>query len=199
MLFAAIGYQAASHGANIAVIGNGTTASIDPGADGVTTLGSASFRYSEANAKSFNALADAAAAAEVEFVADAGADNEDSWRVQAADSGALTISSFATGSYAEIVSAENTGTVTIAGDLVSNSDLRLKENVRGNAVPNVSQIFLHEGPQEIQSVPVVGLTKDRGAYPADELQAHFRGSVEFKVKFLGEHPTGFGGSFGAFC
>jgi len=125
----AIGYQAASHGADIAVIGNATTASIDPGVDGVTALGSGNFRYSEANAKSYNALADAATAATMAFVADTGAQNDDRWRLQAADSDAFTIASFATGAYVDVISAANNGDVTVAGDVNVNSDGRLKEKV----------------------------------------------------------------------
>ncbi len=48
----------------------------------------------EVNAKTYNALADAGVAATMDFVADTGAQNDDQWRVQAADSGAFTISSF---------------------------------------------------------------------------------------------------------
>ncbi len=125
----AIGYQAVSHGINIAVIGNGTTTSIDPGADGVTALGSDTYRYTAANAKTYNALADAGSAATMAFVADMGTQNDDRWRLQAADSDAFTIASFATGAYVDVISAANNGDVTVAGDVNVNSDGRLKEKV----------------------------------------------------------------------
>ncbi len=138
----AIGYQAVTHGTQIAVIGNTTTLSIDPGADGVTALGSATFRYSAANAESFNAIADAAAAADMEFVADAGANNDDRWRLRAADSGAFTISSFASGAYVDIISAASNGIVTVAGDVNVNSDRRLKQDIEGigNALDLLDQV-----------------------------------------------------------
>ena len=138
----AIGFEAATHGDNIAVFGNETTASIDPGADGVTALGSSAYRYASANAKTYNAVADDNAAATMSFVADLGAEDDDSWRMQAADSGAFTISSFATSAYVDIISAANNGDVTVAGDLIVNSDGRLKEKVRsiGNALDILEQV-----------------------------------------------------------
>ena len=125
-----IGYQAASHGDNIAVIGNGTTASLDPGADGVTALGSAAYRYSEANAATYKAIANTASSADMEFWADAGTADDDKWRMQAADGGDFTIATYASGSYSEVLTVANDGLVTVAGDLNVNSDVRLKTDVK---------------------------------------------------------------------
>ena len=126
----AIGYQASSHGENIAVIGNGTTTSLDPGADGVTALGSPFYRYSEANAETYKAIADTASSASMEFWADAGTADDDKWRMQAADGGDFTIETHAGGTYSEVLTVANDGLVTVAGDLNVNSDSRLKNDVK---------------------------------------------------------------------
>jgi hypothetical protein len=125
----AIGYQAASHGEDIAVIGNGTTQSIDAGADSTTALGSPTFRYADAYAKTYHVSADSSASAVIEFVADAGEDNNDSWRIAAADSGDLTIETFANGTYLPAATITNAGDLIVPGEISANSDARLKTNV----------------------------------------------------------------------
>ncbi len=125
-----IGYQAASHGANIAVIGNGTTLSIDPGADGVTRLGSPSYRFASAHANHYVAQADSSANAIIDLEADGGSSNDDRWRIQAANGGDLTLDSFATGSYVAGLTLSNSGDLTIAGEVALNSDARLKTKVQ---------------------------------------------------------------------
>ena len=126
---AAIGYQAASHGNNIIVIGNGTTASLDPNQDGTTALGSAAYRYSSVHAQSAEVQAAAGSDANVFLRADNAAANDDQWRVQAASDGGFSIASFATGTYAAILSLTNGGDMTVAGNITMNSDRRLKVDI----------------------------------------------------------------------
>lgn len=125
-----IGPNAVSHAVNTAVIGNETTAAWHPGADGVTSLGDATYRFSNVNAQSYNVIADAGAPAEINLQADEGAADDDHWRIQAADGGNLTIESLAGGSYVAKLTIENTGNVTIPGEISVNSDIRLKRDIR---------------------------------------------------------------------
>ncbi|GAA5494860.1 hypothetical protein Rhal01_01024 [Rubritalea halochordaticola] len=124
-----IGYDGDSHGNNIMVFGNDTTVSLDPDADGVTALGSSSYRFSSATAETFSAHADVAADASLTLLADSGTSNDDIWQIQAANGGDFSIASFSTGSYSSILSAANTGDVTVAGNIIVNSDQRLKEKI----------------------------------------------------------------------
>jgi len=190
-----IGYQAASHGADIAVIGNGTTASIDPGADGVTALGSSAYRYTSVHAEDYQALADAATPAAMTFVADTGAQDDDSWRIQAADSGAFAISSFATGSYVDIVSADNNGDVTVAGDLLVNSDERLKQEIQPleNALDKLSGIqgktyTWKEGSHRDQG-PQIGLLAQEVEQQLPELVSTNPGTDIKSVNYNGFVPV----------
>jgi hypothetical protein len=125
-----IGHQAVSHGNNIAVIGNATTASIDPGADGVTALGSPTFRYADAYAETYHVSADSGADAVIDFVADAGNNNDDNWRIAAADSGDFTIETFANGTFIPSVTITNAGDLIVPGEISANSDERLKTNIK---------------------------------------------------------------------
>ncbi len=126
---AAIGFGTQTHGDNIYVIGNATTTAIDPGNDGVTTLGSSSYRYSSIVSENFLAIADATEPAFIEFQADTGSQFDDHWRIEAADSGALTIQSRASGLYSNVMTIQNNGQVTIPGEMSSNSDVRLKKDI----------------------------------------------------------------------
>ncbi len=126
----AIGYQAATHADNTIVLGNATTSSIDPGADGVTTLGSATHRYASLNTTTTIALADDGSDATIELKADGAASNNDQWQIKAADSGDLTLASFATGAYIPGLTLDNAGNLTVAGEVSLNSDARLKTNIR---------------------------------------------------------------------
>lgn len=134
-----IGNSAASHGDNLAVIGSASTVGWDPGADGVTALGSSSYRFSSATAETFSAEADTAANAVVSFVADAGAANNDKWKLEAVNGGDFKLASFSTGAYVDVLSAANTGNVTLAGDLNVNSDRRLKEDIK--PISNASELL----------------------------------------------------------
>ena len=124
-----IGHQATSQAANTAVIGNATTVGWNPGADGVTALGSSTMRFSNATAQGFDAIAGTGADASVELYADNGTSNNDRWLVNAADGGDFTISSFSTGSYVPGFTLNNVGDVVIPGEVRMNSDERQKQKI----------------------------------------------------------------------
>ncbi|MCP3973266.1 MAG: hypothetical protein GY720_02095, partial [bacterium] len=116
----AIGIYAWSHADNTAVIGGRPTAdqmTLHPAADGVTELGSADYRFTTLHTTECVALAPAATPAEFDLWADDGADDIDKWRISAADSGDFSISTFASGSPAAVLTIANTGLATVAGDL----------------------------------------------------------------------------------
>ena len=125
-----IGYGATSHGADTAVIGNDDTVSIDPNADGVTSLGSGTYRFADVYTKTSHINADAGAAASMTFSADGATDADDTWQLSAANGGEFSLSSFATGVFSTVFSASNTGNVTVSGDITMNSDERLKRNIK---------------------------------------------------------------------
>jgi len=137
-----IGNSATSHGDNLAVIGSASTVGWHPGADGVTALGSSTYRFSSATAETFSAEADASGNAVVSFVADAGTANDDRWKLEAENGGNFNLASFASGSYTTILTATNTGDVTVTGDMNVNSDERLKKDITpiNNAIGLVSQL-----------------------------------------------------------
>lgn len=124
-----IGYGAVSHANATVVIGNDTTVSWDPNIDGVTTLGSAAYRFSQAYSQAYTALAPVGASADITLTADDGAEVDDSWQISAANSGDMTISTFASGAYVPVLTVANTGDVTVAGDITLNSDARLKRDI----------------------------------------------------------------------
>ncbi len=146
-----IGYGAASHGNNIAVIGNATTASIDPGADGVTALGSPAYRYSSAASENYVAIGDATSPAYVEFRADAGTQSDDEWRIEAADSGDLTIETRASGIYTPVMTISNNGNVVITGEMSVNSDARLKTEIKD--IDNGLQLITQLNPKTYRWKP----------------------------------------------
>lgn len=125
----AIGFGAQTHGNGIFVIGNATTSTIDPGVDGMTTLGSPAYRYSSIVSENFPAIADATEPAFIEFRADAGNQVDDEWRIVTADSGALSIQTRASGLFTDVMKIENNGEVTITGEMSTNSDVRLKRDI----------------------------------------------------------------------
>jgi hypothetical protein len=125
-----IGYNATSHAANTAVIGNDTTVAWHPGADAVTSLGDATYRFTNVNAQTYNAIAGTGAAAEISLWADNGMADDDKWQISAADGGDFTISSFDGTNYVDRMSVANNGNVTIPGEISMNSDARLKQNIR---------------------------------------------------------------------
>ena len=140
------------------VLGNDNLTHINPDADGVTALGSSSYRYASTTAKTFNVSADSAASATLSFVADLGAQDDDTWRVEAEDSGDLKIASFATGSFVDVLSVHNNGNVTVAGDLNVNSDRRLKEDIA--TIENALQIVARIEGKTYNWKPELG--RDRG-------------------------------------
>jgi hypothetical protein len=125
-----IGYGATSHGDDIAVIGNNDTLGWHPNADATTSLGATNYRFTVAHVQDVSVVANTGSGAEITLSADDREDNDDTWKVSAADSGALTVESFATGSYAALMTVTTNGDVTVAGDITVNSDARLKQNIR---------------------------------------------------------------------
>ncbi len=132
-----LGYQAASHGANIAVLGNSTTTAIDPGADATTALGSATHRYQTVHAETILTQANTSSAATIDLHADAASENNDRWRLAAANGADISFASFATGAYVTGLSLSNTGDLTVAGEVSLNSDARLKTRVK--TIPNAQK------------------------------------------------------------
>ena len=125
-----IGDGSLSHGNDLVVFGNDNTTGWHPHKTGVTGIGDATFRFVSAFLQGLDVMAGVDKPAVMLFAADAGTDNNDKWRVQAADGGAFTIASFATGAYKDVFTLTNAGQVTLAGDLLMNSDARLKEDVQ---------------------------------------------------------------------
>lgn len=126
----AIGYGATAKTTNSAVIGNDLTTSLAPNIDAVTALGTTAYRFTDVVSNKVSVNAVAQTAAEIDLTADNGTDNNDQWTLAAADGGDFSISSFATGSHVSLLTLTNTGTATLAGDLVLNSDRRLKKDIQ---------------------------------------------------------------------
>ena len=124
-----IGYGVASHAANTMTIGNASTVSWDPGTDAVTSLGTQSYRFSDVTSNKISINATSSSAAEIDLFADAGAADDDKWTISVANGGNFSISSFVSGVDIDKLSIANTGDVVIAGDLVLNSDRRLKTDI----------------------------------------------------------------------
>lgn len=137
-----IGDGSLSHGNNLVVFGNDSTTGWDPHKTGVTSLGGLAYRFVSAFLQGLDVMAGVDKPAVMLFAADAGTDNNDKWRIQAADGGAFTIASFASGSYKDVFTLTNAGQVTLAGDLLMNSDARLKEDVQpvSRALDRVCQV-----------------------------------------------------------
>jgi len=126
----AIGYQASSHADYTVTLGNASTLSWDPASDGVTALGNSSYRFSDVFTQKASIVGAVDIEASIDIWADGGADNSDKWSVSAADGGDLTMSTFASGSDASVLTLANNGDVTVAGDLIVNSDRRLKRDIQ---------------------------------------------------------------------
>ena len=124
-----IGYGATSLGNDTVVIGNSDTVGWYPQADGATELGSDTQRFTSATAQAINVSAGIDTSADIVLTADDATDADDTWRVSAADSGDLTISSGATGVDVAMLTVANTGNVTVAGDITLDSDARLKVDI----------------------------------------------------------------------
>ncbi len=125
----AIGYGAVTKNVGTVVIGNDTTFSWAPNADSFTSLGTVQYRFSDVLAHTMSVHADEDSAATLKFFADDSTDQADRWRVSAADSGALTIESEASGSSVPVLTAYNNGDVSVAGDVIVQSDARLKTDI----------------------------------------------------------------------
>ncbi len=138
-----IGYGAISHADATVVIGNDTTIGWHPGTDAVTELGNPAYRFTGVTAQRFDVIAGSSTPADIELWADDGTDNDDKWRISAANGGNLTIGSFANGSeYVAKLTIANTGDVTIPGEISINSDARLKNDVRpiADALDRITRI-----------------------------------------------------------
>jgi len=125
-----IGYGVISHGNNTVTMGNGTTASWDPAADTATTLGTDSYRFANVFSNKLSVDAATLGAAEIDLFADSGASDNDRWTIAAANGGDFSISSFASGADVDLLTLDNTGNATLAGDLTLNSDQRLKKDIQ---------------------------------------------------------------------
>ncbi|QHI68808.1 tail fiber domain-containing protein [Tichowtungia aerotolerans] len=197
-----IGYQAVSHGADIAVIGNATTAGWHPGADAVTSLGATNYRFSTVYSQSADILAAAGAEAEVNLWADNGAVNADKWKISASDGG-LELASYATGGYVSGMSLSTDGNMMVAGDVTVTSDRRLKRDIESvdNALDMVSRLDgktfrwkeesgrdenRHYGliAQEVEAVvPELVAQTDS---PSGELSVNYQGAVPILINAVKE-------------
>ncbi len=139
-----IGYDNDSHLADTVVIGNDDTESWEPHADGVTSLGTDSYRFTDVIATTRSATALDTAAALMTLSADLGTDDDDHWQLAAADGGAFTVSSYSTGAWAPVLTLTNSGDLTVAGDMNVNSDRRLKQDVE-NIDGSLDRVLAVEG------------------------------------------------------
>ncbi|TQV89518.1 tail fiber domain-containing protein [Aliikangiella coralliicola] len=134
-----LGYQTLSHGNYTFTVGSANTLSWDPNTDAVTSLGTSSYRFKDVHSNKVSINAAASSAATIDLHADAGSADDDKWAISAADGGDLTVSSQASGSSANILTLENDGDVTIAGNLTVNSDRRLKQGI--NKIANATELL----------------------------------------------------------
>ena len=125
----AIGFGAASHANNTVTLGNASTASIDANSDAVTSLGSLAYRYTNLFSQAASIHAASAGSASIQLWADGGAQDDDKWNINAADSGNFSITSSATAAEVSLLTITNTGDMTVSGDITINSDERLKQNI----------------------------------------------------------------------
>lgn len=133
-----LGNNSASVAANVMVLGNSSMIAVNPAADGVTALGSDAYRYASATAETFVTHADADENASIELIADNGTENNDSWQLRAEPGGSFHIASKASGNYADVMTIDTLGNVTVSGDLSSNSDGRLKQEI--HSIENALEI-----------------------------------------------------------
>jgi len=147
-----IGYGTTSHASNTVVLGNNNTVSWDANADGVTSLGMPSYRFSNIHAQSASITSATDSAVNINLWADAGTDDNDKWALSAADGGDFTISSFASGSDANIFTISNNGNATLSGNLTVNSDRRLKKDIKAidsalNLISKIEGVTYHWKPE----------------------------------------------------
>lgn len=150
-----LGHQAQSVLDNSVVFGNSSTVSINPSNDSQTSLGTAeNCNYSSASSNwscntpyiftdlvthEISNFASQGTATSMVLWADYGEDYDDRWDIQAADSGALSIGSYANSSFDtgsgetpvrnSIFSLANNGELSLTGNFNVNSDRRLKTNI----------------------------------------------------------------------
>ncbi|MCG8429282.1 MAG: tail fiber domain-containing protein, partial [Chromatiales bacterium] len=141
-----IGYGATSHADYGVVLGNSSTTQWDPHADGVTALGSSSYRFSNLNSRTVTTRADSAAAAVMTLTADAGEDSGDSWQLSAADSSDLSFSNDISGSQVAMISLGNGGDLTVSGDMNVLSDQRVKRDIE--AIPDALRLVKRLQPKQ---------------------------------------------------
>lgn len=137
-----IGYGASSHRDYGVVLGNDSTEAWHPHNDGVTALGSSSYRLSNLYSRSLSTVADVDSDLAVTLAADGAADAGDSWQLALADGGDLTILNDISGSAATLMTLANSGNLTASGDVNVLSDARFKKNIEavGNARWLVNQL-----------------------------------------------------------
>ncbi len=125
-----LGYNGTSHSDNAVLLGNSTTTLWSAQTDATTTLGNASYRFTDVFSNKVSVNAATGNGAQIDLFADAGAADDDKWTITAANGGDFAISSFSTGSDVNLLSIDNTGNATIAGNLSLNSDRRLKTDIQ---------------------------------------------------------------------
>ena len=137
-----IGYGASSHRDYGVVLGNDSTLAWHPHNDGVTTLGSSSYRLTHLYTRSLSTIAAADSDLAVTLAADGAADAGDSWQLALADGGDLTLLNDISGSAATRLTLANNGNLTATGDVNVLSDARFKKNIEavGNARWLVNQL-----------------------------------------------------------
>ncbi|MCX7552359.1 tail fiber domain-containing protein [Marinicella sp. S1101] len=125
----ALGNGATTKAVDTVVIGNDTTVAQMPNLDSFTSLGSVDYRYADVISNQVSVDAPLANNARINMFANNATNADDQWSINAATGGSFSITSFATGADVDLLSINNTGDATLAGDLTLNSDARLKKNV----------------------------------------------------------------------
>ncbi|MCP3974352.1 MAG: DUF5011 domain-containing protein, partial [bacterium] len=125
-----IGAGSTSHADRTVVIGNESVTAWHPATDSFMLLGGPAYRFADVHAQSYAVKAqDDAASASIQLFADEGNEDDDKWTLRADDGGNLSVSSLASGAPVDLLSVKNSGDLVIAGDLISNSDARLKQEI----------------------------------------------------------------------
>ncbi len=137
-----IGYGATAKAADTVVIGNNSTVAWTPNSDEVTALGNSSYRFTDVVSQKATINAAMGTAAEIDLFPNGGGAYDDQWTIRAESAGSFKVSSFATGVDVDLMTIDNTGNMTVAGDVVVNSDARLKQNIEtiSNALAMIQEL-----------------------------------------------------------
>jgi hypothetical protein len=189
-----IGYGATSKTVNTVVIGNNTTTSLTANIDATTALGNSTYRFTDVYTNKMSVNAATATSAQIDLFADAGNADDDKWSVSAADGGNLTLSTQASGSMAAVLTLENDGDVTIAGDLTLTSDERLKYNIQPieNSLQLLSQLqgksYLWNPELQRDNKQHLGLIAQQVEAVLPELVSEAKNGIK-SVNYLGMIPV----------